>query len=244
MDVTQTALVTMGAFAGAFVSGLAGFGTGITAMGFWLHAVSPATATGLSLMCSMTSQMQTLPAIRHAIRPRQVLPFIVPGLVGVPIGTALLSHIDPASFRMAVGTLLILFSGFTLLARRGLDIAWGGQVADGVVGLAGGIMGGLAGLPGPATTIWATLRGWDKDRRRGLFQAYNLSMVMAALLLHALQGHITSTVLLAVLAALPGTFAGAWLGASAYRRMSDRHFNNVILVLLAFSGLTLVVAGL
>jgi hypothetical protein len=244
MELTQAAIVTLGALAGGFVSGLAGFGTGITAMGFWLHAVSPPTATSLSILCSITSQAQTFPAIRHAIKPRQVLPFIIPGLVGIPIGGALLTHIDPGTFRIAVGILLIVFAAFGLSVGTGLNIAWGGRLADGAVGLAGGIMGGLAGLPGPLTTIWATVRGLTKDQRRALFQAYNMSMSLAALLLHTVSGHINGQVLLALAAALPGTFTGAWLGARTYRRMNDRHFNTVILVLLAISGATLVFAGL
>ena len=35
--------------------------------------------------------------------------------------------------------------------------------------------------------------------------------------------------------ALPGTLAGAWLGARTYRRLSDRRFHVVVLGLLAAS---------
>ena len=34
--------------------------------------------------------------------------------------------------------------------------------------------------------------------------------------------------------------AGAWLGSRAYRRLSDRRFDEVVLALLGVSGLTLV----
>ena len=37
--------------------------------------------------------------------------------------------------------------------------------------------------------------------------------------------------------------AGAWLGARAYKRLSDYHFHTVILCLLALSGLMLVWSG-
>jgi hypothetical protein len=47
-----------------------------------------------------------------------------------------------------------------------------------------------------------------------------------------------------VLWALPGTLAGAWLGARAYRRLSDHHFHRLVLCLLGFSGLTLVWPGI
>ena len=94
MGIEQFIVITFGALAGGFVSGLAGFGTGITAMGIWLYAISPSVAASLVVICSVVSQAQTLPRIWHAIEAKRVLPFIVPGLFGVPLGTLLLSQLD------------------------------------------------------------------------------------------------------------------------------------------------------
>ncbi len=65
-----------------------------------------------------------------------------------------------------------------------------------------------------------------------MFQAYNLSILLAALLSHAAVGHLTPEVGSPAIAALPGTMFGAW----AYTRLSDVHFHNVILGLLGFAG--------
>ena len=80
-------LILAGAFAGGLVSGLTGFGTGITAMPFWLAATTPLLASPLVVVCSLVAQFQTLPAIWHAIDFRRARPFIIGGLVGVPLGT-------------------------------------------------------------------------------------------------------------------------------------------------------------
>jgi len=45
--VTTTVVVVLGALCGGFVTGLAGFGTGLTALGFWLHVVNPSVAAAL-----------------------------------------------------------------------------------------------------------------------------------------------------------------------------------------------------
>ena len=108
------------------------------------------------------------------------------------------------------------------------------------MGFAGGVLGGLAGLSGALPTLWAGLRGWGKDERRGVFQAFNGSVLLAALAAHAASGLITAEVGRLVLLALPGTAAGAWLGARAYRKLSDRRFNDAVLGLLLASGLFLV----
>lgn len=236
----QTLLVLCGAFAGGFVSGLAGFGTGLIALGIWLHVMAPADAVSLVLVCSVISQTQTIRAVWHAIEPARVWPFVLFGLTGVPIGTRLLAHADPTTFRLGMGVFLLAFSGFMLLGRPRWRLAWGGRAADAAVGLLGGVLGGLAGLSGPLPIVWATLRGWGKDERRGVFQAFNLSVLAAALVSHAWAGLLTREVGRLALLALPGTLAGAWLGAATYRRLSERGFTRVVLFLLAVSGLLLV----
>jgi len=142
--------------------------------------------------------------------------------------------------QLGTGLLLIVFSATMLVGRTGLKIQWGGRTADAAIGLGGGILGGLAGLSGPLPTMWATLRGWSKDQRRGVFQAYNLTVLTVALLTHVAEGRITRDVGWLLLAALPGTLSGAWLGAHAYRRLSDHHFHQVVLGLLGVSGITLI----
>ena len=244
MDTTFIAIVMLGAFSGGFVNGLAGFGTGLVAMGIWLHGMPPAVAASVVVICSVVSQVQTIPQIWHAIQLRRVLPFVIPGLLGVPLGTWLMDYVDPGAFRFGMGVLLVGFSAFSLACGTGLGIRWGGRIADGFVGLAGGVLGGLAGLSGPLPTIWAAVRGWGKDERRSLFQSYNLSILATALVSHAVSGHLTAEVGWATIAALPGTMVGAWLGGRVYRRLSDRHFHNVILGLLGFSGVTLLWASL
>src|ERR1039457_3214879 len=98
--IDQIIIILLGAVAGGFVNGLTGFGTGITAMGLWLYTISPAVAASLVVICSVVSQLQTLTMIWHAIEWRCLLAFVVPRLIGVPIGTMLLSQIVPRMFKI------------------------------------------------------------------------------------------------------------------------------------------------
>lgn len=241
--LTTFAVVIAGAFVGGFVSGLAGFGTGLTALGIWLFVVQPSVAASLVLVCSVVSQISTIPTIWRSVQRARVLPFIVPGLAGVPLGTLLLRYASPSGFRMAVGVLLLGFSAFMLAGARP-RLTWGGRKADGVVGFLGGILGGFAGLSGALPTLWASLRAWGKDERRGVFQTFNLTILFAALLVHAASGLLTAEFGKLVLVAVPGTLAGASLGVWIYRRVSDHHFDRIVLALLALSGIALLLAEL
>jgi uncharacterized protein len=233
-------VILIGAIAGGFVSGLAGFGTGITALGIWLYVMPPSLAASLVIICSVVSNLQTLPTICRTIEVKRSLAFILPGLIGVPIGVALLSLIDTRLLNVGIGVLLLSFALFVLLYRSNAVNAWGGRLADGAIGFGGGILGGLAGLSGPLPTMWASFRGWKKNESRGVFQAFNLCILTIALLTHAVAGYLTWELAWAVLAALPGTVLGSWVGIRVYRRLSDQRFRTLILALLCFAGANLI----
>lgn len=237
---TELVFILLGAFAGGFVCGLTGFGTGLTALAFWLHVIGPTLAAPLVIVCSVVAQMQTLPRIWRDLDWRLLLPLVSGGLIGVQIGAQLLTRIDPSVFKTAVGIVLICYSGFMLISKRQLGTAWGGRTADGVVGLIAGIFGGLAGLSGPLPTIWAAIRGWTKTERRGVFQVFNLTILATALITYAFAGLLTAEVGRLVLMAVPGTLAGAWAGFLAYRRLSDRGFHVLVLGLLMVAGVMLI----
>ena len=60
MSMNAYALLLLGALAGGFVSGLAGFGTALMALGIWLYVLPPAQAVPLVLICSVVAQTSTL----------------------------------------------------------------------------------------------------------------------------------------------------------------------------------------
>ena len=242
MGVTEI-LILSGGFAGGYVSGLTGFGTGLTALPFWLYAVHPVVAAPLVVICSIVAQIQTLPSIWHAINWRLAIPFVLGGLIGVPIGTMLLPHVSSSLFKIFIGCILISYCGFMLTKRSAPTLSWGGRTADGTVGFGGGILGGLAGLSGPLPTIWVSLRGWDKDAKRGVFQVFNLSILIFAFVAQALGGFMTFEVGKMTLIALPGTILGAWLGRKMYDGFGDDRFNQIVLGLLFISGISIVVTS-
>ena len=172
MHAASYALLLLGALAGGFVSGLSGFGTALMALGIWLYVLPPSMAVPLVLICSVISQLSTLPSMWRSFDLSLVWPFVIGGLLGVPLGTMLIAHADPRIFKLTVGALLLVFPT-ALYFSKPMAFAIGGKLADAAVGFAGGILGGLAGLSGPLPILWASVRGWGKDERRGIFQTFN-----------------------------------------------------------------------
>ena len=237
-------IVFAGALLAGFVNGLAGFGTGLVALGLWLHVIDPLLAAPLVVVCSVIAQLLSLLTVRPPFSLARLWPFLVGGVAGVPIGVMALAHIETQTFRAAVGLFLVCYCAFTLLSRRLPVIDAGGRPADGAVGFAGGILGGAAGLSGVLPTVWCGLKGWGKAEQRAVYQPFNLTILSFALVSYAASGVLTADVGRLVLISLPGTVLGVWLGVKAYGRVDDRQFRRIVLWLLLTSGGVLIATNL
>ena len=171
-----------GALAGGFVSGLAGFGTALMALGIWLYVLPPAIAVPLVLICSVSraalDAAVDVEAARLqaglAVRGRRTARHADRHAAGRARRSA---NLQTERRRDAAGV-----SGRALFHPHadGVSASAAGS-ADAAVGFAGGILGGLAGLSGPLPILWASVRGWSKDQRRGVFQIFNGTVLGAAL---------------------------------------------------------------
>ena len=238
------AIVVAGALAAGFVNGLSGTGYALVALGFWLQAMSPITAEPLTALCGVAGHIQSLPTIWKGVRWPRLWPMLLAGVVGVPIGTLLLDHVQPNPLKVGVGVLLIVYSAWMAFVRRPPIVTGGGRLADAAVGFTGGVMGGMASLSGPAPAIWAQLRGLGRAEQRGINQPYNMSVLLLALASAGVAGFLDRTFFVWAVICLPTTLIGARIGLALYGRLDDAQFRRILLALLGLSGASLIVSSL
>jgi uncharacterized protein len=126
----QTLIVAAGAAFGGFAQGLCGSAFGLIALSIWVWVVDPTLLAPLIVFGSLGGQVATAGILRHAWKPSLFWPFVVGGVLGVPVGVALLRWVDPLAFKIGVGVLLVLWCPTMLLLRDLPEIRWGGRVAD------------------------------------------------------------------------------------------------------------------
>ena len=225
-------------FAAALVAGLAGFAFGLVAAAVWLHILTPVQTATLIIAFGLIVQGVAVWKLRHALQWSRLWPFLIGGLLGVPLGVAVLGFANPDYMRAGVGVLLIAYSVHGL-ARPAMKPIVAGARADTGVGLLNGILGGATGLAGMIVTIWCGLRGWPKDQQRTVFQPVGVSVfAMSALWLGA-SGAIGFDTLRLFAIGLPILLAGTWLGLKLYGRVDDAGFRKIVLTLLLVSGAAL-----
>src|SRR5881394_524352 len=101
-------------FAAALVTGVAGFAFGLIAAAVWLHVLTPLQTTSLIVAFGLIVQGYSVWKLRRAIKLPRLLPFLVGGAIGLPIGVAVLRWTPVAELRIAVGVCLVLFSLYSL----------------------------------------------------------------------------------------------------------------------------------
>jgi uncharacterized membrane protein YfcA len=234
-------IVIAGAFLAAFAVGLAGFADALIASAVWLYVLAPAEAVPLIVATGIVIHLISLVHLRRHVAFDLLWPFLIGGTIGVPFGAWLLRHAEPEPFRLFVGLLLVSYSVFALVAPRLTLPRAGGRGADGTIGLIGGVLGGFAGLSGVVPTVWSGLRGWSKDRQRGVYQGFILVMHAMALFWLATAGFVGMHLLTRFLWCLPMLALGAWAGLKLYGRINEQQFRRLILALLLLSGAALLI---
>ena len=111
MTATLLFYLALGAAAGGFINGLSGTGTALFALGFFLMVLSPLTAVAIVSLLSIIAGVQGLWVVRADIKANKsrLLRFLLPGLLGVPIGIMLLDFIDAETLRLCIGVLLVVY---------------------------------------------------------------------------------------------------------------------------------------
>lgn len=236
-DIAAWVVVLSGALVAGFITGFAGFGTGLVGAGFWFHALPAGAVPPLVAMASVAGQLVGMLAVRSSFAWGRAAPYLAGGAIGVPFGVIALTLASAESLRLTVGAFLVAYAAyqFSGLGRRGIG-DWGGRGADGVVGIGGGFLGGFAGLSAPLPVAWLQLRGGQSAGQRAVYQPFNLIVLAIASVGMALGGQIDGRVVVVTAGVIPVTLLGAWLGVRAYGGVSERVFRTVVLCLLMASG--------
>ena len=233
------ALLILGAVLGGLVNGLSGFGFAIMALGVWLLFLPPTLAGPLVVASIIGSNLQALPRVWPHINLRHTAPFVLGGLLGVPVGVAMLGLVSVPLFKGFVAVVILVFLTVMLIFGQRIRLPAKAERFNPLIGLIGGTMSGLAGLAGVAPTIWATLLRWDKPTKRGIFQSYNLSMAALSMATLAWAGYLTPAFWRLALIAVPISAAAAWVGVQIYMRLGEAQFHGLVMAILGASGISI-----
>jgi uncharacterized membrane protein YfcA len=237
-------LLLAGAVVAGFVQGLSGFGFSMVAMSFWVWGIEPQSAAVLAVAGSLTGQIVAAFSVKRTLGWFDLAPFLAGGAVGVPIGVALLPHLDPVWFKLVFGALLVAWCPVMLFAHQLPKVTVGGRWADAVAGSVGGFLGGLGGFSGAAPTLWCTLRGMEKTQQRSIIQTFNLAALAATMAAYVATGAVEPALLPTMAMVAAALLVPSLIGARVYVGLSPLAFRRVVLTLLSLSGVAMLATSI
>ena len=120
MTIGLILAVLVGTVGAAFVAGLSGFAFGMIGLSVWAWVLEPRLLSPMVVFGSLVAQLVSLGAVRRGHSWRRLLPFLIGGIAGVPLGVRLLGVIDLRWFRGFTGAVLIFYQRISEAAFRRL----------------------------------------------------------------------------------------------------------------------------
>lgn len=238
----EAAWTMLAVFAAALLSGFVGFGFAALCSAMLVHLLGdPMRALEITLVCGIAGQVMMVWSLRQDIDWHACPDCLVGVAVGLPVGFYVLLHGSSRLAAQALGVLLVIFAVAALL-RRPMVIDCRRGIADAVAGVLGGITGGVAAFPGAPVVVWCGLKGWSKERQRGLYQPVLLILQLAGLAVLAageFAGGRHRDIDWSGLLYLPAVLLGTSLGMALFSRLNDKQFGLAGKILLTVCGVTL-----
>jgi uncharacterized membrane protein YfcA len=216
-----------------------GFGAGLFSVGL-LALVLPGLedVIVMLLLVSLPVELWVVASRWEKIQWRKILLISAGILVGVPIGTFLLSWESPGLvLAMLVALLMTVGLAFLVNPRR-VSVSWPRWSAP-PVGMLSGLLFGLLGAGGPPLVFYYQLQGFDKTTFRDHLIAVFFLVSLLRTSSYSISGLVTAPRLLSALAVFPAVLLGAWLGNRIHLRLSESVFRRLLGIVLLFLGVVL-----
>jgi len=220
-------------FIAGIIRGFTGFGSALLTVPALSMLYGPEQAVVIEVLIEIPVSLGLLPiAIRQAER-RTVLPMLVMFVFFVPIGTLLLTVIDPTSVKIFISFFVLTM--VVVIAQQNKLVTFFSPRANLIAGAISGTSQGLTGMAGPLFATALLARGESAALTRANIIALAGGIISISVVSFWAFGLMTPRILIYATLASPAILLGVWTGSVAFRRLSHWNLRGVILVFLALT---------
>lgn len=206
-------------------------GVGSVAVVLFAAALPARESTGALLPLLIAGDLMALGYYhRHAHWPTllRLLPSVVPGLL---LGSAFVALADDRLMRIAIGTILLVVTGFQLVARRRLPDDPASRAPARVAGVTAGFTTMTANAGGPVMTLYLVMSGLPMLGMLGTGAWFFFAVNLAKVPFSAGLGLISWSSLLIDACLVAPMVAGGLAGLALVRRIDQAQFETAALAL-------------
>jgi uncharacterized membrane protein YfcA len=224
---------------GAFVYGIAGFGSGLVGIPLALHFHEARLVLAVFALLDCVNVVRVLSSQPRLAVRQEVVRLVPACFAGLVVGSLLLLLIAPRPLMLLLGVFVLAYAAWSLRAAgtlSALGLRWAVPA-----GFSSGLTSSMFGIGGPPYVIYLVRRGLEPAALRATMAATGLVSMGGRTLAFAAAGLLSDpAVWLTTAVALPASLGSLLLAERVRHRLSAVATRRVIEWLLLLSGLSLV----
>jgi len=228
-------LVVAGTAAGGLVRGLSGFGSALIIIPILNIFFGPAVGVPTLMLFDPLLTLPLVPAAFRRCQWREVLPIATAAMLAAPFGAMALVLVDGNVLRRVAALVILAF--VAVMARGWRYRGRGGTPLNLAIGASAGAMSGAIGISGPPVILFWLRGAADAATVRANVIAFFALVMLATIAIFWAKHLFTREVVTLALVLAPVYALSLWLGARAFRFVSERVFRTVSLGLIALVAL-------
>lgn len=244
-DAITFVLMALLVTGGAVISGMAGFGFGISIMPFLVLLYPPKQAVPMLMVLVTVGVIIQYLRIRAHTDYGMVIRMSLGMVVAMPLGTYVLQVISQNALKGLIGLTVLVAAILSLVRRNEEDLPPRRPPLG--VSLGAGFLGGLLsttvaqpGIPIAFLINWSRL---DKDAARATIVTFFVLNDIASVASFAISGALTRGVLLTAAALFPFYLLGYFMGDRSFHRVSQIAYRRLVLGVLVVAAVMGIVNG-
>lgn len=213
--------------------GFSGFGAALIFVPIASALVDPKVAAPLLLITDGIAAAPMIWSNWHRADRREVTLMATGCMVGIPLGTLVLTQLDPVLLRWCIVLMVTMLLAFLISGWR----YHGPQTAPVSisVGALSGLFSGIAQIGGPpVVAYWLGLNRDPLTMRASTILFFAIGSLMGAII-YGFGGLITQTVLALTLFLLPSYAAGLYAGSRLFGLAAPETFRRICFLLIALA---------
>lgn len=235
-------LAFVAVFFAAVVRGAAGFGFALILAPILVLLLEPKGVVVVALLLGLLSNVIVVATSLRSIRWRWITPMLTGVVLGIPLGVYTIGVIDTTALKVMIGTVVLasaipLVLGFSRTFDREPLVA-------GLAGFASGFLTSSTSIGGPPLVLFMHNQGWRREVIHPSLAACFLLTTLGSLVGLMISGLVRGPTVLLTATLAPALLIGTTVGMVVFRRINERVFRALSIVIILGAGIVAVLSGL
>lgn len=241
----ELALLLLATFIASSVQSATGFGFALIVVPAFLILLNSADAIQIVIIISVIMSVVHFPKLKDMAPVGMLKWLILGGIIGFPAGIIIYKNLDLQAIKMAVAIFVILISlqnGWYLIRKNSVRKTNDDNKAILTgIGVISGMFGVAMAMPGPILMLYLSRTSLGKNEIRACMISFFVFAYIGALLLQVFLVGIETETWTTSAILTPAALAGVYAGHQVSKKINEKLFKGLILVILIFTGIFMLI---